>query len=56
MDDNDEPSLVTSGKNHRVTAHGYLFSVEIYRLETEKTWSLEVIDHEGAGLDARTRS
>lgn len=43
----DDPKLVTSGKSQKVVVDGYPFSIEIYRLETEKTWSLEVVDHEG---------
>ena len=26
---------------------GYPFSIQIYRLEKDKTWTLEVVDHEG---------
>lgn len=42
-----EPNVVTSSKSQRVVVDGYLFSIEIYRLETDKTWTLEVVDHEG---------
>ncbi|MFC2970187.1 hypothetical protein [Acidimangrovimonas pyrenivorans] len=44
----DEPNLVTSSKSQRVVVDGYPFSIEIYRLEADKTWTLEVVDHEGA--------
>lgn len=44
--DND-PNIVTSSKSQRVMVDGYPFSIEIYRLENEKSWSLEVVDHEG---------
>ena len=44
---NDEPNVVTSGKSHRVVVDGYVFAIEIYRLEIDKTWTLEVVDHEG---------
>lgn len=47
MTDYDEPNLLTSGKSQRVVVDGYLFSIEIYRLESDKTWTLEVVDHEG---------
>ncbi len=42
----DEPNLVTSGKSQHIVVDGYPFSIEIYRLENEKTWTLEVVDHE----------
>ena len=43
----DEPNLVTSGKSQRVIIDGFPFSIEIYRLEQDKTWTLEVVDHQG---------
>lgn len=43
----DEPNLTTSGKSQHVVVDGYPFSIEIYRLETDKAWTLEVVDHEG---------
>lgn len=43
----DEPNLVNSGKSQHVVVDGYPFSIEIFRLETDKTWTLEVVDHEG---------
>lgn len=43
----DEPNIVASGKSQRVVVDGYAFSIEIYRLETDETWVLEVVDHEG---------
>jgi hypothetical protein len=43
----DEPNLVTSSKSQRVTVDGYPFSIEIYRLEAERTWTLEVVDQHG---------
>lgn len=42
-----EPNLVTSGKSQRVIIDGFPFSIEIYRLDQDKTWILEVVDHEG---------
>lgn len=47
MVDDDEPNMVNSGKSQRVIVDGLPFSIEIYRLETDKTWTLEVVDHEG---------
>ncbi|WP_092685617.1 hypothetical protein [Albimonas donghaensis] len=43
----DEPKLVTSSNSQRVIVDGYTFTIEIYRLETDKTWTLEVVDGEG---------
>jgi hypothetical protein len=43
----EEPNLVTSGKSQRVIVDGLAFAIEIYRLETDKTWTLEVVDPEG---------
>jgi len=45
--DNDEPNLVTSGKSKSIVVDGYSFSIDIYRLETDPTWTLEVVDHHG---------
>lgn len=42
-----EPNLVTSGKSHRVVLEGHPFSIEIYRLEHEDQWTLEIVDAEG---------
>lgn len=41
------PSLVTSSKSQRIVVDGYPFSIEIYRLEDDENWSLEVVDYEG---------
>lgn len=46
MIDDDEPNLVTSGKSKRIVVDGYSFSIDIFRLETDKTWTLEVLDHQ----------
>lgn len=45
--DEDEPNLVNSGKSQHVVVDGYPFSIEIYRLETDRTWTLEIVDIEG---------
>ena len=42
-----EPNLITSSKSQWVMVDGYPFSIEIYRLENEKMWALEVVDFEG---------
>lgn len=44
----EEPNLVASPKSQRVMIDGYDFSIAIYRLEQDKTWTLEVVDFEGA--------
>ena len=46
MTENDEPSIVTSGKSQQIIVDGLPFSIEIYRLEGDKTWTLEVVDKE----------
>ena len=43
----DDGTLVTSEKNKTIVVDGYPFSINIVRLETETTWTLEVVDHEG---------
>ena len=43
----DGPKLVTSSKSPRVVVDGYPFAIEIHRLETDRAWTLEVVDHEG---------
>ena len=47
MTDNDEPNLVVSSKSLRVVLEGHWFSIEIYRLEHEEQWTLEVVDADG---------
>lgn len=42
----DEPNLVTSGKSQRVIIDGFPFLIEIYRLEEDRAWTLEVVDQE----------
>jgi len=46
-DDDDEPNLVASGKSQVTVVDGVRFSIEIYRLETDPAWTLEVVDPEG---------
>ena len=47
IDDEETPNLVTSTKSQSVMVDGYRFDIEIYRLETDKPWTLEVVDFEG---------
>jgi len=42
-----DPNIVNSGLSKRVTIDNEIFSIEIYRLEDEKVWTLEVVDKEG---------
>ena len=44
----EEPNLVTSSKSQRVVIDGYPFAIEIYRLEADPLWTLEVVDADGA--------
>lgn len=46
MTEEDEPSIVTSGKSQKITIDGVRFNIEIYRLETDTFWTLEVVDAE----------
>ncbi len=41
------PTLVTSGKSQRVLVDGYHFSIQVYRLQDQKRWTLEVVDQLG---------
>ena len=47
MTNGDEPNIVKSGKSKRITIDNYAFLIEIYRLETDDLWTLEVVDHLG---------
>lgn len=42
----EEPNLVTSGKSRRIVVDGYPFAIDIFRLENDTSWTLEVVDHE----------
>ncbi|WP_299664459.1 hypothetical protein [uncultured Ruegeria sp.] len=44
----DEPKLIISDKCKSVLVDGYRFEIEIYRLENQDLWTLEVIDVEDA--------
>ena len=47
-DYDDEPNIVTSSKSMAVLIDGLRFQIEIYRLETDSTWTLEVVDPENS--------
>lgn len=42
-----EPNLVTSGLSQKVTQQGITVAVEIYRLEEQPGWTLEVVNQAG---------
>lgn len=41
------PKTITSTRNIRVLIDGHRFATKIYRLETDRQWTLEVVDDEG---------
>ena len=47
MTNGDEPNIVNSGQSKRITIDNQSFLIEIYRLETDELWTLEVVDHKG---------
>ena len=42
-----DPNLVASGLSQEIEVDGIPFAVEIYRLEHDSTWTLEVVDENG---------
>jgi len=42
-----DPNLVHSGLSREITVEGYNLKIDIYRLEDNPTWSLEVVDEDG---------
>jgi hypothetical protein len=42
-----DPNLIDSGLSQRATVEGHELQIEIYRLEHEPRWSLEVVDEDG---------
>lgn len=44
--DEENPNLVTSGKSTTILVDGCPFEINIFRLETDQQWSLEVIDRD----------
>ncbi|NTG29955.1 hypothetical protein G6L08_22665 [Agrobacterium rhizogenes] len=47
MIEDDEPNLVISSKSKMVFIDGNLFSIDLYRLEKDQAWTLEVMDCKG---------
>lgn len=45
-----DPNLVTSGLSQRIIVGGCDVRIEIYRLETEQSWTLELVDEEGTSV------
>ena len=42
----DDPVLITSGLSQSLDEDGYVFEINIFRLEEETGWTLEVIDRD----------
>jgi hypothetical protein len=45
-----DPNLVISGLSRQVSVEGHEFQIDIYRIETEPKWSLEVVDEERTSI------
>lgn len=45
---NEEPVLITSGLSQTLEVEGVLFEINIFRLEEELRWTLEVVDEESS--------
>lgn len=45
-----EPNIVTSGLSGRVSQDGVTVRLEIYRLEHESQWMLEVVNEAGTSI------
>jgi hypothetical protein len=45
-----DPNIVNSGLSQPITVEGHIFGIEIYKLEGENEWSLEVVDEEGTSI------
>ena len=43
----DDPVLVTSNLPQRLEEDGHVFEINIFRLEDEERWTLEVVDRDG---------
>ncbi len=50
---NEEPQLEVSPLSQEVSSGGRTVSIEIYPLEGETSWALEVVDDLSAGLGHR---
>ena len=42
----DEPVLVDSPLSQEIEVDGYIFEINIFRLERETAWTLEVVDED----------
>ncbi len=42
-----DPNLVISGLSQQVQVNGHTLKIDIYRLEHESVWALEVVDQHG---------
>ena len=42
-----DPNIVSSSLSRRIIVEGHNLQIDIYRLETESEWSLEIVDEEG---------
>lgn len=51
-----ESNIVRSGLSGRVNQDLITLEVEIYRLEDDPSWALEVVDHTGRRLSGRSSS
>lgn len=45
-----EPNIVTSGLSRPITRDGVSITLEIYRLESEPDWTLEVVNNRGTSI------
>jgi uncharacterized protein len=45
-----EPNLVVSSLSRRVTWEGHALRIEIYRLEDDSGWTLEVVNEAGTSI------
>lgn len=43
----DEPKLISSIKSQRIVVDGYSFAIEIHRLDNDRAWTPEFVDHQG---------
>jgi len=44
----DDPVIIDSALSQEIEVDGYRFAVNIFRLEEESTWSLEVVDEDNS--------
>ena len=40
----DDPNIATSGKSERIIVDDLPFMIQIFRIEGDKNWTLEVVD------------